>query len=163
MNRLLGLILIGFVTLSIAKDLNPSAIAKLAYNYENGIGVEKNLAKAKELYKKAAKLGDSDAKLALTLLELEEEVGKGVSVKNSVTLNDREYLFNDLKKEDIEELIEKAKKGDKDAIFSLGVLYENGYGLIKQDKKRAISLYKKAHRLGSKKATEILRLKGVIN
>jgi len=145
-----------------AKSGNAEAISKLAYSFENGIGVKKDLLKARKFYQKAAKMGDSDAKLALTLIELESKVSKSVNLTNSVTLEDREFLFNDLSKEDVQELIKKAKNSDKSALFSLGVLYENGYGIIAQDKKRAIALYKKAYKLGSKKAENILRLQGAL-
>ena len=168
-----GLILISILSIFIfanegidklvkeAKSGSVKAISKLAYSYENGIGVKKDLIKAKKLYEKASSMGDGDAKLALTLLELESKVNNSVSLTNSVTLKDKEYLFTDLTKEDITELIKKAKNSDKNALFSLGVLYENGYGIIKQDKKRAIALYKKAYKLGSKKAGNILKLEGI--
>jgi len=150
---------------SLEKEANKGsvkAILKLANIYENGIGVKKDLTKAKGLYLKAVKLGNSDAKLSIALVELERSVDRNVSLNNSVTLKDREHIFRDLTKDDIKDLIIKAKQGDKNAIFSLGVIYENGYGVVKQDKKRAISLYKKAYSLGSKKAESILELEGVI-
>ncbi len=37
---------------------------------------------------------------------------------------------------------------DKDALFTLATIYENGLGSIKADKDKAISLYKKAAKLG---------------
>ncbi len=150
------------ILITKAKKGDVGAISKLAYIYENGIGVKKDINKAFKLYQKASQMGDEDSKLALTLIELENSVNKSVSKKNIVTVKDKEFLFQDISKDDIKELIKKAKNRDKDALFALGVLYDNGYGVINQNKQKAISLYKKAYKLGSKKAKDILKLKKVI-
>jgi len=146
--------------ISAAKNGNINAISKLAYIYENGLGVKKDLNKAKLLYQKASELGDKDANLALTLLELENKVEKSVSLKNTITIQGKEFILTDIDKKDISELILKAKKGDKDALFALAVMYENGYGIVKANKQKAIALYKKAYEQGSKKAKNVLQLDG---
>ncbi len=139
-----------------AKEGDVGSITKLAYIYENGVGVKKDITKAKKLYEKAANLGNKDANLALTLLNLEESVGKSVSIKNSVKTSYHEFLLNDFTKSDVLDIISKAKKGDSDALYTLGLLYESGYGVVEQDRDKAIALYKKAYQKGSIKAKNIL-------
>ncbi|MCM1519310.1 MAG: toll/interleukin-1 receptor domain-containing protein [Lachnoclostridium sp.] len=51
-----------------AEHNNPTGLYNLANCYRDGTGCEKNRAKAKELYKKAIKLGSTDAKIQLNKL-----------------------------------------------------------------------------------------------
>ena len=47
---------------------NPAAQRTLGQAYENGLGVTRNLDKARSLYQRASAQGDSDAKAALARL-----------------------------------------------------------------------------------------------
>jgi len=145
-----------------AKAGNKEALMELGFIYETGDGVEKDLQKAKKYYSAAAELGNEDAAVALSLLQLSSTLDKkGVSLTNSVTIKNSKNLDVDIEIKDLKEVIQKAKQMDKEALLTLAVLYDNGHGEIKEDKKRAIALYKKAAKLGSKKAKNILALKGI--
>ncbi|NPA28298.1 MAG: sel1 repeat family protein [Epsilonproteobacteria bacterium] len=139
-------------------DIN--ALTTLGMMYENGDGVEVNLDLAKRYYSQAAELGSEDAKIALALLLLDETIQKSVSLKNKVAVKGNEKLNIELSIEDLKEILNRAKKMDKDALFTLATIYENGIGDIKPDIKRALALYKKAAKLGSQKAKRVLELKG---
>ena len=144
-----------------AKKGDSAAIFQLGYCYENGIDVKKDLTKAKELYKRAAKLGSQDAKITLGLMTLDDSVksGKITHIQNSVKVKMKNDFDLSMSKEDLKELLQKAKSGDKDAIFAIGALYESGFGLIKQDREKAMVFYKKAASLGSQKAKKIILLR----
>ncbi len=146
-----------------AKSGDMRAIYQLGYIYENGVGVKVNKEKAYKLYKKAANLGSSDAKLSLELLSLDEEiVKKRTSVENSITIKGSSVqILSNLGTNDLKDIVRRAKKGDTEALYTLGVMYENGYGPIKQDMRKATIFYKKAAKGGSSKAIELLKLKGI--
>ncbi len=165
---LLSLILL--FSLAMATDVNKlikegkagnvDALNQLGFMYENGNGVQKDIKKAIRYYRQAAELGSEDAKLALALLNLYELINnpKSVSIDNSVVVKGEVTLNYKLSVSDLKAVLTRAKKGDKDAIFTLATIYDNGYGDIKADKDKAIALYKKAAQLGSKKAKTILQL-----
>ena len=145
-----------------AKAGNKEALMELGFIYETGDGVEKDIQKAKKYYSAAAELGNEDAQIALSLLQLSSNLDKkSVSLTNSVTIKGSKNLDVDIEIKDLKEVIKKAKQMDKEALLTLAVLYDNGHGEIKEDKKRAIALYKKAAKLGSKKAKNILAIKGI--
>jgi len=169
MRKILFLILINtifiFASMNIeslklaAKKGDVGAIMKLALMYETGRGVEKDIQKAIRYYRQASELGSEDAKLSISLLELEQNLDKrSVSLENKIEIKTKSGLRYELKVSDLKDVIKRAKNGDKDAFFTLATIYDNGYGDIKADKKRAIALYKKAASLGSKKAKHILLL-----
>ncbi len=138
-----------------AKRGDVKAIFELAYIYENGLGVEKNSKKAYKLYQKAASMGDEDAMIALSLFELNNKSVSHKNISNKVLVkNDGNFLKID--PNDLKELIERAKKNDKDALFTLATLYESGFNNVASDPKKAKALYKKAAKLGSKKAKDVL-------
>lgn len=142
------------------KDGNIDALMRLGYIYENGSGVKADLQKAIRYYRQAAELGSQDAKLALALLELHSKINnRVVSLSNKVTIKGSNKLNYQLSVSDLKNVLKRAKSGDKDAFFTLATIYDNGYGDIKADKSRAIALYKRAAKLGSKKAQNILLLK----
>ncbi|HGZ70333.1 MAG TPA: sel1 repeat family protein [Nitratifractor sp.] len=147
-----------------AKSGDARAIYQLGYIYGNGVGVAVNKEKAYKLYQKAAKLGSSDAKLSLELLSLDEDIlKKHTSKENQITIDSEgENIFASIGANDLSEIVGKAKKGDKEALYTLGVMYENGYGSIKPDKTKSQMFYQKAAASGSKKAKELLKFKGVI-
>ena len=158
------------ITLAISLDLNKlikegkagnvDALNQLGFMYENGNGVKQDIKKAIRYYRQAAELGSEDAKLALALLNLYEIINnpKSVSIDNSVVVKGNGTLEYKLSVSDLKGVLQRAKKGDSDALFTLATIYDNGYGDIKADKDKAIALYKKAAKLGSKKAKEFLQL-----
>jgi len=139
---------------------NVDALNQLGFMYENGNGVKQDIKKAIRYYRQAAELGSEDAKLALALLNLYELINnpKSVSIDNSVVVKGSGTLNYKLSVSDLKGVLNRAKNGDKDAIFTLATIYDNGYGDIKADKEKAIALYKKAAKLGSKQAKNILQL-----
>jgi len=139
-----------------AKKGNVGAIFKLAYAYENGLGVKKDEKKAYKLYQKAATLGDEDAKVALSLFELKNNVKSSKKISNKVVIQNSSNFFK-LEAAELQELIKKAKQNNKEALFTLGALYESGFSQVSPNPKKALSLYKKAAKLGSKKAKEALK------
>ncbi len=136
------------------------ALYQLGFMYENGMEVDKDLEKAKRYYRQAVELGSDDAKLSLSLMDLSSKLDKRkVSLSNSVTVKGSKSLDYELSVSDLKAVLIRAKNRDKDALFTLATIYDNGYGDIKADKARALALYKKAAALGSKKAENILLLK----
>ena len=136
------------------------ALYQLGFMYENGMEVDKDLQKAKRYYRQAVELGSEDAKLSLALMDLSNKLNKRkVSLSNSVMVKGSESLDYKLSVSDLKAVLVRAKNRDKDALFTLATIYDNGYGDIKADKARALALYKKAAALGSKKAKNILLLK----
>ena len=170
MNKLVILMLIIplllFAKIDLAKLVkegkagNKHALYQLGFMYENGINVDKDLQVAKRYYRQAAELGSEDAKLSLSLMDLSDKLNKReVSLSNSVTVRGSKGLKYKLSVNDLKFVVQRAKKLDKDAIFTLATIYDNGYGDIKIDTLRAMALYRKAVSLGSKKAKKILLLK----
>jgi len=142
------------------KTGNKQALYQLGFMYENGMEVNKDLQKAKRYYRQAAELGSEDAKLSLSLMDLSDKLDKRkVSLSNSVMVKGSKSLNYKLSVSDLKAVLERAKNRDKDALFTLATIYDNGYGDIKADSSRAIALYKKAAALGSEKAKNILLLK----
>jgi len=137
------------------------ALYQLGFIYENSLGVNKDLEKAKRYYMQAAELGSEDAKLSLSLMDMSNKLEKKeVSLSNSVSVKGSKSLDYKLSVADLKDVLKRAKNRDKDALFTLATIYDNGYGDIKPDRARAKALYKKAASLGSKKAKNILLLKG---
>jgi TPR repeat protein len=138
-----------------AKQGDVGAIFQLAYSYENGLGVQKDEKKAFKLYQKAASMGDEDAIIALSLFELETTSKAKQKISNKIHIKTESNFFQ-LEAQELEELIKKAKENDKEALFLLATLYENGCTSIASDEKKAVTLYKKAAKLGSQKAQKAL-------
>ena len=136
------------------------ALYQLGFMYENGMEVDKDLEKAKRYYRQAVELGSKDAKLSLSLMDLSSKLdNRKVSLSNSVIVKGSKSLDYKLSVSDLKAVLVRAKNRDKDALFTLAAIYDNGYGDIKADKARALALYKKAATLGSEKAKNILLLK----
>ena len=143
-----------------AKSGDVEAIYQLGYSYENGLGVQADKKKAIAFYKKAAQLGSDDAKLSLELIDLDDDLQRAKSLSNKVVINKKiRGLTTVLTKSDLKAIIKDAKKGDKEALFALAVMYENGVSPLKQDDKKALLLFRKAAKAGSKKALNVLNLR----
>ena len=147
-----------------AKSGDVHAIYQLGYIYENGIGVKTDTQKAFKLYRKASQMGSSDAKLSLELMNLDKDIGgSSISQENRVIINSAgEQISTALSGRDLKEIVQAAKSGDKEALYTLGVMYENGFAPIKQDKQKAVMFYKKAAKAGSRKALKLLEFKKVL-
>ena len=144
-----------------AKGGDVQAIYQLGYIYENGIGVKADTQKAYKLYRKASQMGSSDAKLSLELMNLDKDIGESsISQENRVTINSAgTQISTTLSGRDLKEIVQAAKSGDKEALYTLGVMYENGFAPIKQDKNKAVMFYRKAAKAGSNKALKLLEFK----
>lgn len=114
----------------LANNGNPQAQYKLAEMYENGRGAAKDVNKAKDWYKKSAANNYKPAKHRLTYLEVKSG---GFKASHKPWLKD---------------LSADAKKGDVEAMFLLGEMYESGTG-IKKNLKQAKAYYKAASTKGN--------------
>ena len=87
----------------LAKEGNIKAMGFLAYSYQTGSGVKKDLERAIEWYEKAAKLGNSHVKIRLAMLLIDRKPFEAVDI-----------------------LKEIAEKGNPRAVYRLGYFYETG-------------------------------------
>ncbi|RIB05600.1 hypothetical protein C2G38_2047481, partial [Gigaspora rosea] len=107
------------------RQLDPEQLRTLGYNYQHGIGVEKDEKKAFEYYIKAAELGNSDAMNDLFLCYY---YGIGV---------ERNY------QKSFEYCKRSADLGNAHGMCSVGNCYMYGYG-VDQDYNKAFEYYKKS-------------------
>ncbi len=114
----------------LANNGNPQAQYQLATMYESGRGVEKNINLAKQWYEKSAAKDFSAAKHRLTYLEI------------------KTGGFKETHKPWVNQLASEAKRGDGEAMFILGDMYENGIG-VKKSLKRAEGYYKSSAAKGN--------------
>lgn len=103
----------------LAKEGNPDALNMVGQMYENGWGIDKDLAKAKRFYNRGASLG---------------HLG---SVNSLRALKNEEY------KVELKTVIPAAESGDANAQNRLGVMAEFGYGMSR-DPDLALQWYLKA-------------------
>lgn len=111
---------------------NENAMKKLAYKYENGDGIEKNLEKAYKIYSELANnYNDFESKLNIACMYY---FGNDYIKQN---FNMAFEKFNEIKSQDI----------DGDILYYLGYMYENGYGTEKNEE-LAFEYYKKSAEKG---------------
>lgn len=111
---------------------NENAMKELAYRYENGDGIERNLEKAYKIYSDLANnYNDFESKLNIAYMYY---FGNDYIKQD---FNIAFEKFNEIKNEDIEGNI----------LYYLGYMYDNGYG-IKKDEKLAFEYYKKSAEKG---------------
>ena len=128
----------------MAKSGDKEAIKQLGNMYLEGLGVDKDIAKAEEWYLRAADLCDMDALHKLgKMYRFGEEVPKDIQkavrcYRKLADLGDGEAM-NTL----AECYQEEANLGDADAMLNLGILYAQGHG-IPRDNVKAINLLQKA-------------------
>lgn len=103
----------------LAKEGDADATNMLGQMYENGWGIEKNIETAKKLYTQGANIG---------------HLG---SVNSLRALKDKEYQV------ELKTVLPAAEAGDAVAMNRLGMMYEFGYGL-KRDENTAFEWYSKA-------------------
>jgi len=119
-----------------AKKENIYALSAIAWMYENGKGVAKDLAQAITWYQKAAQAGNTDAMLSLGFIYEKK-------LDNTTAM---------------EWYQQAAQTGSADAMFILGAIYQEGK-LVAKDLTQAITWYQKAAQAGNKQAEiEIKRL-----
>ena len=114
---------------------------QLGYAYENGLDVKADKEKAMKFYKKAAEMGSEDAKLSLELISLDENLKRSKSISNRVIIHSLGSLSTTIANGDLRDIIKEAKSGDKEALFALAVMYENGIAPLKQDDKKAVLFF----------------------
>jgi len=172
MKKILLVLLFGYVTLfsqnieelkKIGREGDTNALMQLGLIYENGDGVARDLKIAKRYYSQAKELGSEDAKISLSLLELSKQHKTSKHLTNNVKIKLVTGLVYTIGASEVQNLVSKAKQNDKEALFALATLYDNGYGDIEADDKKALLLYIKAAKLGSKKAKDILARKKLAN
>jgi TPR repeat protein len=110
----------------------PSLWALVGLCYWNGVGVEKNLTKAFEYFKKSA---DKDLRLGLFLVGHSYLYGKGTEKNESLGIT---YLRD----------AAVMRQGSALALYDLGVCYENGIGVPK-DSVNAFIYYNRAAQKGN--------------
>lgn len=114
----------------------------LAAFYVQGIGVEKDLVKAKELYERALKHGG--------LLKGMEDDAREVLGKLNSTLNASSALLA-TQEEKFQSYMSTANAGDVDAMVEVAHCYQIGYGCEKSNEE-ALSWNRKAAELGNPEA-----------
>lgn len=119
----------------------------LAAFYVQGIGVEKDLVKAKELYERALEHGgllremEADAKAAVEKLKGVLDSSRGDEEIDLDEIERRE-------KEEISALARKAEAGDPDALAKLGHAFVNGEG-VESDESKGFEFCLKSAKLGN--------------
>jgi len=159
----------------LVSDGDPDAQHMLGYMEERGLGAEKNLKRALDLYAQAANGGSVDAQFALGELAF---LGDGVkqdyrraagwfrlaASKGHIQAKVRlgvmyaEGLSFDINRERAVELFEEAAKlGDAGAQYNMGVAYLVGQG-VKQDYNKSAEWFEKSAEQGSPDAQYNLAL-----
>lgn len=126
-----------------------SSQVNLGVCYANGYGVVKDIAKAKFWFGKAAAEGSDVAKKNLESLnkEIEQEHKNSALLSESKTNPQNDYQKN----------IEAAENGDPIAQLKIGICYQTGNG-IKKDETKALEWYKKSANQGNADAQTCLGL-----
>lgn len=147
---------------------NSKAINNLANLYANGRGVEKNIPKAIELYKKSAESGLSIAMCNLGNIQGVLNIDNGFYDRNSsinwykkaiefgnvdaIALLGKYYAYGHLldgKKEAYKLYLKAASLGSSIAYDELGKVYEDAFGYgVNTDRNKSIEYYKKSIELG---------------
>lgn len=159
-----------------AKSGHTEAILTLSGMYAVGSGVRTDVAYSMELCENAALLGESEGYTILGCIYaygdygVQKNISLGVSYfeKAICQRNTRAmYLLSDLlfKGDEIPKDIQRSFKLideaaellDTDAMYSQGVLLENGIEGYIQDKKKALSVFRHAARLGNRHARAALQ------
>jgi TPR repeat protein len=121
----------------------------LAESYATGTGVKKDKQLALHWYKLAADLNHGQAQYALAM-EYEKAGEKDLALKwyiragvNKIPVNDKIKYYSD----DFKLMSQIADKGDLDAIYTLGLIFESGYTQTKNEK-NAVIWYERAAKEG---------------
>ncbi|MBF0407735.1 MAG: sel1 repeat family protein [Candidatus Riflebacteria bacterium] len=155
---------------------NPEALFLLAVMYENGDGVEKNLAEAEKYYKKAADSGHNEALRKLSDLMLDDvdstqknfeesvkllrKAAEGGNVKAQFMLGEMYYYGEKLDQDLPFAAIWFRKAANQNhslAQFHLGMMYANGKG-VEKNLVQAYKWYLKSASDNDKATLEIIRI-----
>ncbi len=117
---------------------NVKALLYVAFAYEQGRGVRKNLGRAIQIYKKAADAGNADAQCVLGWMCL-NGVGGSTDILGAL----RWYQ-------------QSAEQGNASALFSLGQMYGEGNGVPKS-RTRAARYLRLAAALGHSRSADYLK------
>lgn len=132
-----------------AEQNESNAMCYLGVMCFNGYGVEKDVMKAAEWYEKSAKLGNATASTNLANLQESHEYLYSLGLRRFQTGN---YAWA------VDSFVKAAAKGNSDAMYYLGLIYERGYGGEK-DPLKAEEWYKKAAAKGNSDARKKLSVK----
>lgn len=116
-----------YYELAAAKD-DVVALNNLGSLYFSGVGTNRDIEKAANLFKRAAKLGNSEAAVNLAFIYLTARGGTDATTRSEVV-----RLFS-----------QAAEAGNTTAQYMLGMIYYNGFGVAKNDDKAFIYLKKAA-------------------
>jgi serine/threonine protein kinase/TPR repeat protein len=152
----------------------PDAQYRLGYMYEKGLGTDKDMAKAVQLYRSAADRGYAEAQNLLGTLYATGTAGLAQDDKQALAwyqkatdqgfakaeknLGDMYFFGRGVERDYKQAMAWYAKAADQDfadAQFRLGFMYEKGLG-VTQSNQDAIDQYKKAVRNGSAEAQRAL-------
>ena len=130
-----------------AEDGNPDAQAILGEMYFEGNGLNKDLVKALEWYKKAAIQGDSSSMSALLLMDEQKDYTTLLEDFSPLAEQGNKHaqlivadFFYSHKKDNNTALTwfrKSAEQGQPEAQFRLGLMIENGQGILKNDEEAA--------------------------
>lgn len=154
-------------TIASSLDVFPESHYCLGIMYENGYYVNKNDAKAIELYKKAIAEGHEKSKDALKRLT-EQLKRTTYSYSSNYDSKSAHYYSIGIQcfakwnyKDCYDNMIKAADLGNADAMEYIGFMYQQGYH-VKSNEKKALEWYEKAAKKGHKEAKaklEQLRVK----
>jgi serine/threonine protein kinase/TPR repeat protein len=152
----------------------PDAQYRLGYMYEKGLGTDKDMAKAVQLYRGAADHGYAEAQNLLGILYATGTAGVAQDDKQALAwyqkaadqgfakaeknLGDMYFFGRGVERDYKQAMTWYGKAADQDfadAQFRLGFMYEKGLG-VTQSNQDAIDQYKKAVRNGSVEAQRAL-------
>ncbi|MBQ6827290.1 MAG: SEL1-like repeat protein, partial [Thermoguttaceae bacterium] len=133
--------------LEIADKGNDSlAAVTLAELYDEGKGVEKDVEKATEFYRRGANLGNAAAKNALA-----RRYAEGIGVEKSLREAERWFAAADNRKERFEVCLQAANEGEKWAPYFVGQCYEKNDG-VRMDLKAMAYWYRRGAEMEDLKA-----------
>jgi len=110
-----------------AESNDPEALDFLAWFHDEGRGLPKDLAKAAQLYRRAAEAGQKHAQWRYGVML---DLGEGVAADPVAAMGWFE---------------KSAAQGFRNAMVSIGVLYSTGHG-VPQDNAKALAAYQRAAR-----------------
>jgi len=144
----------------LAEQGDSQAQYNLGQLYAKGLGVPKNYAEAAKWYRMAAEQGDTHAQMTLSHM-----YSKGLGVAKD-DLKSIEWHARAVEEGDtgakfmfflnLKNIREDADKGDAQAQYKLGIMYNNGWGMT-ADFAEATKWYRKAAKQGHAASKDILR------
>lgn len=144
-----------------AKSGSPEALLLVARNFEKGISVKKDIAKAASYYLRANRLGSFKAGEALYKLVQDEKFVNALKAKVNQGDSDAMYSWaaitalgysNEIANQQALDFLKKAvDKKHVPSMIELGLLYMNGT-MVEKSREKAVSYWQMAKELGSTEA-----------